>query len=55
MSTSVHFLRSIGAEADLQHVEIGRPNVIASFEPEKPALAHLAFAPHLDTVSVAGA
>jgi succinyl-diaminopimelate desuccinylase len=49
----VNFLRTIGAEADLHHVEIGRPNVIASFTPDKP-LAHLAFAPHLDTVSVAG-
>jgi acetylornithine deacetylase/succinyl-diaminopimelate desuccinylase-like protein len=49
----VHFLRSIGAEADLHQVEIGRPNVVASFTPDQP-LAHLAFAPHLDTVSVAG-
>jgi acetylornithine deacetylase/succinyl-diaminopimelate desuccinylase-like protein len=49
-----NFLRTLGAEASLQHVEIGRPNVVAYFEPEKPADAHLAFAPHLDTVSVAG-
>jgi len=49
----VNFLRSIGAEAELQPVEIGRPNVVASFTPDKP-VAHLAFAPHLDTVSVAG-
>jgi acetylornithine deacetylase/succinyl-diaminopimelate desuccinylase-like protein len=47
------FLRQIGAEVSLQPVEMGRPNVIASFTPDKPA-AHLAFAPHLDTVSVAG-
>jgi acetylornithine deacetylase/succinyl-diaminopimelate desuccinylase-like protein len=47
------FLRRLGADVHLQHVEIGRPNVIASFTPDKPA-AHLAFAPHLDTVSVAG-
>jgi len=47
------FLHRLGADVHLQHVEIGRPNVIASFTPEKPA-AHLAFAPHLDTVSVAG-
>jgi len=47
------FLRRLGAEVSLQHVEIGRPNVVASFTPDKPA-AHLAFAPHLDTVSVAG-
>ena len=37
----------------IRHIEIGRPNVFASFTPDKPA-AHLAFAPHLDTVSVAG-
>ena len=49
----VHFLRSLGAEADLHHVEIGRPNVVASFTPDRPH-AHIAFAPHLDTVSVAG-
>ena len=47
------FLHRLGADVALQHVEIGRPNVVASFTPEKPA-AHLAFAPHLDTVSVAG-
>jgi len=47
------FLHRLGAEVALQHVEIGRPNVIASFTPDKPA-ARLAFAPHLDTVSVAG-
>jgi len=47
------FLRALGAEATLDPVEPGRPNVVASFTPEKPA-AHLAFAPHLDTVSVAG-
>src|SRR5271163_946029 len=48
-----NFLRTSGAEAWMRHIAIGRPNVIASFTPEKPA-AHLAFAPHLDTVSVAG-
>jgi len=47
------FLRALGAEVTLDPVEPGRPNVVASFIPEKPA-AHLAFAPHLDTVSVAG-
>jgi len=48
-----NFLRTLGAEAELHHVEIARPNVMASFTPDKPR-AHLAFAPHLDTVSVAG-
>ena len=47
------FLRALGAEVILDPVEPGRPNVIASFTPDQPA-AHLAFAPHLDTVSVAG-
>ena len=51
------FLRALGAEVTLDPVEPGRPNVIASFMPEKsqerPPI-HLAFAPHLDTVSVAG-
>jgi acetylornithine deacetylase/succinyl-diaminopimelate desuccinylase-like protein len=47
------FLRTLGAEVSLDQVEPGRPNVVAAFTPDKPA-AHLAFAPHLDTVSVAG-
>ena len=47
------FLRTCGAEVLIRHIDIGRPNVIATFTPDKPA-AHLAFAPHLDTVSVAG-
>jgi acetylornithine deacetylase/succinyl-diaminopimelate desuccinylase-like protein len=47
------FLRACGAEVQLRHIDIGRPNVIASFTPDQP-VAHLAFAPHLDTVSVAG-
>jgi acetylornithine deacetylase/succinyl-diaminopimelate desuccinylase-like protein len=47
------FLRELGAEVKLEMVEPGRPNVVASFQPKKAA-AHLAFAPHLDTVSVAG-
>jgi acetylornithine deacetylase/succinyl-diaminopimelate desuccinylase-like protein len=50
------FLRALGADVALEPVEPGRPNVVASFPPAKgsePA-ARLAFAPHLDTVSVAG-
>jgi len=47
------FLRWLGAEVTLDPIEPGRPNVIASFAPSEPK-AHLAFAPHLDTVSVAG-
>jgi acetylornithine deacetylase/succinyl-diaminopimelate desuccinylase-like protein len=49
------FLRSLGAEVRLDEIEPGRPNVVADFHPDtRPARAHLAFAPHLDTVSVAG-
>ena len=47
------FLRTLGADTALEQVEPGRPNVVASFVPKQPK-AHLAFAPHLDTVSVAG-
>lgn len=47
------FLRALGAEVSLDPIEPGRPNVVASFTPDQP-VAHLAFAPHLDTVSVAG-
>ncbi|HUB67903.1 MAG TPA: M20 family metallopeptidase [Candidatus Methylacidiphilales bacterium] len=47
------FLRALGADAVLEPVEPGRPNVVARFKPEQPK-ARLAFAPHLDTVSVAG-
>ncbi len=48
------FLRARGAEVSLEQVAPGRPNVAAHFKPQKPAKARLAFAPHLDTVSVAG-
>jgi acetylornithine deacetylase/succinyl-diaminopimelate desuccinylase-like protein len=46
------FLRSLGAETALQPVQPGRPNVTGRFpSPGKPRLL---FAPHTDTVSVAG-
>jgi acetylornithine deacetylase/succinyl-diaminopimelate desuccinylase-like protein len=49
------FLRDLGADVRLDQLEPGRPNVVAEFRPEKKTTrAHLAFAPHLDTVSVAG-
>src|ERR1700679_4052547 len=48
------FLRHLRAEVKIERVEPGRPNVIASFAPAKKPAARLAFAPHLDTVSVAG-
>ena len=48
------FLRGLGAEVRLDEIEPGRPNVVATFAPASEPKAHLAFAPHLDTVSVAG-
>ena len=46
------FLRSLGAEVSLHPVYPGRPNVVGRFAaPGKPRLL---FAPHTDTVSVAG-
>lgn len=49
------FLRGLGAEVRLDEIAPGRPNVVAEFRPETPTpRAHLAFAPHFDTVSVAG-
>lgn len=47
------FLRSLGAETELRTVQPGRPNVVARFAAAagKPRLL---FAPHTDTVSVAG-
>lgn len=49
------FLRSLGGEVRLDEIAPGRPNVVAEFPPEKgPARARLVFAPHTDTVSVAG-
>jgi len=47
------FLRSLGAEVDLQEVHPGRPNVVARFA-AGGAKPRLLFAPHTDTVSVAG-
>lgn len=48
------FLRALGADVAIEPVEPGRPNVVASFAPKEPNSPRLAFAPHLDTVSVAG-
>lgn len=46
------FLRHCGAEVELRPVQQGRPNVVGRFpSPGKPRLL---FAPHTDTVSVAG-
>jgi acetylornithine deacetylase/succinyl-diaminopimelate desuccinylase-like protein len=47
-------LRGLGADVEVQWLAPGRPNVIAVFEPARPARATVVFAPHLDTVGVAG-
>jgi acetylornithine deacetylase/succinyl-diaminopimelate desuccinylase-like protein len=47
-------LRGLGADVEVQWLAPGRPNVIGVFEPARPAVATVAFAPHLDTVGVAG-
>ncbi len=48
-----NYLRSIGAEVELREVHPGRPNVVGCFHggSGKPKML---FAPHTDTVSVAG-
>jgi acetylornithine deacetylase/succinyl-diaminopimelate desuccinylase-like protein len=48
-----NFLRAEGAEVALQEVHAGRPNVVARF-PSASVKPRLLFAPHTDTVSVAG-
>ena len=47
-------LRGLGADVEMQWLAPGRPNVIGVFEPARPAVATVVFAPHLDTVGVAG-
>ncbi len=47
-------LRGLGADVEVQWLAPGRPNVIGVFEPARPAVATVVFAPHLDTVGVAG-
>ena len=48
-----NFLRAEGAEVALHEVHAGRPNVVARF-PSAGVKPRLLFAPHTDTVSVAG-
>ncbi|MDB6155417.1 MAG: Peptidase [Chthoniobacteraceae bacterium] len=48
------FLTSLGAESGLREVQPGRPNVVARFPSDRPNKPRLLFAPHTDTVSVAG-
>lgn len=47
-------LRGLGAGVEMRWLAKGRPNVIGVFEPVRPARATVVFAPHLDTVGVAG-
>lgn len=48
------FLKSLGAHVELREVLPGRPNVVARFPSDRPGKPRLLFAPHTDTVSVAG-
>src|SRR3954468_21138373 len=50
----LELLRGLGAEAELREVLPGRPNVVARFPSDRPGKPRLLFAPHTDTVSVAG-
>jgi acetylornithine deacetylase/succinyl-diaminopimelate desuccinylase-like protein len=47
-------LRQLGAAVEVRNLAPGRPNVIGVFEPARRARATVVFAPHLDTVGVAG-
>jgi len=47
-------LKNLGAEASLQEVLPGRPNVVACFPSDRPGKPRVLFAPHTDTVSVVG-
>lgn len=48
------FLRSCGAEAELEEVLPGRPNVIGRFPTDAPGKPKIVFGPHTDTVGVGG-
>ncbi len=47
-------LRGWGAAVELREVEPGRPNVVARFASDREGKPRILFAPHTDTVSVAG-
>jgi acetylornithine deacetylase/succinyl-diaminopimelate desuccinylase-like protein len=49
-----NFLRDSGATVELREVMPGRPNVIGTWPTDRPGKPILIFAPHTDTVSVAG-
>lgn len=48
------FLKSIGARVELREVQPGRPNITGVFPTDRPGKDRIVFAPHTDTVSVAG-
>jgi acetylornithine deacetylase/succinyl-diaminopimelate desuccinylase-like protein len=49
------FLLEIGAQVEVRETALtGRPNVVARWPSERPGKPRLLFAPHTDTVSVAG-
>lgn len=48
------FLRGCGGEVSLREVLPGRPNVVGRFPSKRAMGKRILFAPHLDTVSVAG-
>ena len=48
------FLDEMGADAELREVLPERPNVVARFPSDREGKPRILFAPHVDTVSVAG-
>src|SRR5262245_24415486 len=48
------FLTKIGATAELREAAPGRPNVVAHWPADRHGKPRILFAPHTDTVSVAG-
>ncbi len=48
------FLQTCGTHVELREVLPGRPNVVARFPSDRPGKPRVLFAPHTDTVSVAG-
>ena len=48
------FLRRAGARVELEEALPGRPNVVGLFPSNAPGKKRVVFAPHLDTVSIAG-
>ena len=48
------FLRTLGAEVQIEEVLPGRPNVIGKFPSERDGSPAVLLAPHLDTVTVKG-